>query len=218
MALHLNLNHELEKQKAVRARDPLKLTMIGLGVVIALFALNYAWKLVSMSSLNSQLAAKTAELNALTPKEEQAAKLKVELDQKLAVSDKLVRRIEGRLYWSPLLEELMRAVPANIQLIRLGADANGDQVKRISINLEGTAAGTDPRAVAEDFRTKLAEVGKQYKKVTPPSFRGEIVVKNGETVEVDGKSLPTASFSINLQLQSGEEAPVAPPVRTPKKH
>ena len=56
MALHLNLYHEVNKAKAIKRRDPLKLSLYGLAAVIAGFASYYVIELVKLHTINTELS------------------------------------------------------------------------------------------------------------------------------------------------------------------
>src|SRR3954467_2598744 len=100
MALRLNLHHEIQKQKALNRRDPLKLSMFGLGAVAACFAGYYAVQLGVSHSLNSDLASVQAEYDRLKTKAATAAKREEELSSSVKLSEHLVKRVEGRFYWA----------------------------------------------------------------------------------------------------------------------
>lgn len=211
MPLRLNLNHEQEKLRAERARDPLKLSMMGLGVVIAGFVAQYFWVVAQGSSVNKQLAQRRNEFAEITPKSEAAALEEVELRKLLDNSAKLVGRIENRYHWAPLLQQLVQIVPKDVQITRFTGDAQGDIAKKVQFNIDGISAGPDPRKVAEDMRQNLIDkLSKIYKNVSA-SFRH---LEDGtDQVKLDGKMLQTANFSINVQFQSGEEPETPVPRR-----
>ena len=100
-----------------------------------------------------------------------------------------------------------------MQITRLGGDISGENLRRCAITLDGLAAGSDPRRVAEDLRTAIADkLSPKYKNVTS-TFK---TLEDGtETVMLDGKPANTATFSITVQLFVGEEKKAAP-ARTKK--
>ena len=128
---------------------------------------------------------------------------------------RLTQRIEGRFYWAPLLEQIVAVVPREVQITKLQGDVNGDPLKKCQVTLDGVSAGSDPRKVAEELRQSLSEnLGKKYKNVTT-AFRQ---LEDGtEQVTLDGQQLSTATFAINVTLQSGTEPVATPPPRTGKK-
>ena len=213
MALRLNLFHEIARQKQAQRRDPLKLSIYGLSAVAALFAGYYVWQLGLASSVSREYARTKTEFDTLEPQARAAKKREEELATTLTTSQTLVRRIEGRFYWGPVLEQITQLVPREVQITRLAGDVQGDNVKKCTFVLDGVAAGSDPRKVAEDLRTAIADqFSKTYKGVSS-NFRS---LDDGvETARLDGKQWPTATFAISVQLSTGEEE-VALAVRKPQ--
>jgi|KBSMisStaDraftv2_1062788.scaffolds.fasta_scaffold151562_2 Tfp pilus assembly protein PilN len=211
MALKLNLYHEVEKLRAQRRRDPLKISLIILSVVIAGFAAMYFWELGQLAVWNRDLARKKSEFDSIEPQAKKARELEKTMQQKLVVSDNMVKRIEGRFYWAPLLEQIVPLVPTEVQITKLQGDVTGDSLKKCLMTIDGISAGSDPRKVAEELRQSISEsLGKRYKNVVT-SFRQ---LEDGtERVNLDGKTWPTATFAINVQLQAGEEAAATPAPR-----
>jgi hypothetical protein len=125
-----------------------------------------------------------------------------------------VQRIEGRFYWAPVLQQITQLVPREVQIVKMVGDVQGERVKKASVTLDGISAGSDPRRVAEELRTSIAEeFAKTYKNVSS-TFRS---LEDGtELVKLDGKMAPTATFAINVQLTAGEEAVETPAPRAPK--
>ncbi len=201
MALHLNLYHEVQKQKALRRRDPLKLGGYGLGAIALCLAGFYFLQLGRQSALTSENKRVQTEHDQLAPKALEAQKRADEISAMLESSKKLVSRIEERLLWAPILEILTQAVPAEIQLVRLAGDVSGESARRCTITVDGIAAGEEARQVAEDFRRVLGErFGEKFKGATS-TFK--TLEDSPDTVKLGGKTVPTASFSINLQVQGG---------------
>jgi hypothetical protein len=216
MALHLNLHYEIENARRARKRDPLKLSLWGLCAIAACFASYYFFQLAKLSVIAQELASKKAAFAAIEPKSKKAKQREDELSETKHISESLVQRIEGRFYWAPLIEELVRVVPREVQITKLAGDVQGDGAKKCKLSIDGLSAGADPRKVAEELRTTIAETfGKKYQNVTS-NFRS---LEDGvEMVQLDGRAWPTAVFAINVELQSGAEtaaAPVAP--KTKKK-
>jgi Tfp pilus assembly protein PilN len=209
MALHLNLYHEIETQKSASRRDPLKIAGYILGATVAVFAAMYAFETAKSSSLNMKLATLKAQFDDLDPKAREAEKRENALKQTFETSDRFVKNIETRFYWAPVIEDVVKAVPREVQITKLTGTVQGEDVKKAQLTFDGIAAGADPRRVAEDLRQALVETfGKKFKEVTA-KFR--LLEEGTETVTLDGRSLPTATFGITISLQVGEEAPVTPP-------
>jgi hypothetical protein len=218
MALHLNLNHELEKARAQRRRDPFKLSMIALLFVAALFVVQYFWTMTQTAIDTYQRDAKKKEFAKIEPLATAAAAEEAELRRKLGNSERFQKRIESRFYWAPLIQLVMETVPGNIHITRFAGDVNAEDPTKVQFKLEGIVAGSEPRTIAEDFRQKLGQtVEKRYRNVNT-TFRH--LDESSDTVQIEGKPAPTASFAINVQLQHGEPpaATPAPAPREPKKH
>lgn len=214
MALHLNLYHEVQKTRKLKRRDPLKLSMYGLGAVAALFAGYYMVELGRMHAMASELRTVQTQYNALEPKARAAKKREEEINLEIKKSELVGKRIEGRFYWAPVLEQVAQTVPREVQITRLVGEVTGDGARKCTLTLDGLSAGSDPRKVAEDLRTNIAEkLGPKYKSVTS-TFK---TLEDGtEMVLLDGHQMATASFAINVLLVTGDDTP-PPPVRSKKR-
>lgn len=210
MSLHLNLYHEVNKAKALQRRDPLKLTMYALSAVVAGFAGYYALQALKLHSLNSELATVKAEFDKLDPAAKTAKAREDELSAQLKSGNLLVKKVENRFYWAPLLEQIMQVVPREVQVTRLVGDLAGEGARRCTLSIDGLSAGQDARNVAETLRTAIAEkISPNHKNVTS-KFR---MLEDGtEMAMLDGKQVPTATFAINVEFTSGDE-PAPEPTR-----
>jgi Tfp pilus assembly protein PilN len=208
MPLTLNLLHEEQKQLHQRKRDPLKLGLLSLGGVALLFVSYYAWRLFADSQLTAQLRDRQAQWAKQEPLAKAAEAQEASLNQTISTAKLVTQRIENRFYWAPLLDTLLKTVPPTIQLTSLtGSSETKDE--KVSILLEGIAAAAEPRAGAEQFRTSLAEaLGKKYPNVST-TFRN--LEETVGTVNLDGKTLPTAKFTIDVQMQKPNAVPAAEP-------
>ena len=214
MALHLNLYHEVNTAKAIKRRDPLKLSLYGLVAVIAGFAGYYVLELVKLHQINGELAKVKGEFTKLEPLAKTAKNRELELNAQMKSGDLLVKKVENRFYWAPLLEQIMQVVPAEVQVTRMAGDITGDGLRRCSISLDGLSAGADARKVAEDLRTALAEKFSGSFKNVVSKFRS---LEDGtEMVMLHGKQVPTAMFAISLELTTGAPAAPAQPARNKK--
>jgi hypothetical protein len=215
MALHLNLNHELVRARAEARRDPLKLTMMGLIFVAALFVLQFFWTMSTAALSTHERDGKRKQFAEMDPRATAATAEEVELRKKLGNSERLQKRIEGRFYWAPLLQVVVENVPGNIHVTRFAGDVNIEDSSKVQFKIEGLVAGAEPRGIAENFRQKLGQVlEKNYHNVTA-TFRH---LEDGtETVQIEGKPTPTATFAINVQMQHGQAVAPTPPPREPRK-
>ena len=214
MALHLNLYHETITAKAIKRRDPLKLSMYGLAAVVAGFASYYVIELVKLHSINNSLATVKEEFAKLEPLAKTAKKREEELKAQMKSGDLLVKKVENRFYWAPMLDQIMQVVPREVQVTRLAGDITGEGLRHCTIALDGLSAGADARKVAEDLRTAIAEkFTGNYKNVTS-KFRS---LEDGtELVMLDGKQVPTAMFAISVDLYAGTEPTSVQPARKKK--
>jgi hypothetical protein len=213
MPLRLNLYHEVLKAEALKRRDPLKLSIYGLSAIAALCAGWYLLQLMQMHGINDELARKKAEFDKVEPVAIAAKTREDELTAQARSSNQIEKRIEGRFYWAPVLGEIMQLVPREVQITRMGGDITGEGLRRCMITIDGLSAGPDPRRVAEELRTAIAEkFSPKYKSVTS-TFK---TLEDGtELVMLDGKQMATATFAINVQLFTGDEK-AAPQVRRKK--
>ena len=210
MPLRLNLYHEVQKAERLKRRDPLKISAYGLAAIAAFGALYYFAELVKMHGINDDLARTKRDFDKIEPAAKAAKKRQDELEARAKASEQLVKRIEGRFYWAPLLAQIAQVVPRDVQITWMGADISGEGVRKCSITVDGLSAGADPRHVAEDLRTAIAEkFSPTFKNVTSV-FKS--LEDGAELVMLDGKQVPTATFAINVQLYTGEEK-VAPTTR-----
>src|SRR6188768_2498848 len=154
MALHLNLLHEEISEQRQRQRDPLKLGTMALGAIGALMLLFYIFKAYQTLHVKSQLSAVERDWAKVEPKVTAAQKRATELTATLGTTKILDTIVEGRFFWAPLLQSLSRCVAPNAQLTSI-AGAVSDDLKTITLTLEGTAAGREPRAAAEELRQLL---------------------------------------------------------------
>lgn len=211
--LTLNLLHEEQKQLQARQRDPLKLGLLALAGIAVLFMGYYVYRLVDANSVAGVLRARQAEWNRQQPLAAAAQTQETELNQTIAAAAAVSKRIEGRLYWAPLLETLQRAVPPGVQINNFSGN-NELSGERVTLVVDGVAAGPEPRAAAEMFRIGLAEaLGKTF---PGPSASFRTLEEAKDTALLDGKPTPTAKFSIDLNLKKPAAA-VAPEPARPRR-
>jgi hypothetical protein len=208
MPLQLNLLHEEVAQERQRKRDPLKIsTYVGVGVA-ALLALNYLWSAYRTLSIKAHLSAVEHSWAKVEPQVTAAQKRAEELNGIIGTTRTLDQIIEGRFYWAPMLEKISRCVTPDLQITNLDGTVE-EEGKAINISLEGTAAGREPRSVAEVFRQKLLEqVGKE----------GAVVKVEFKTLEdldtlvnVGGNNVPSAHFIVSVNLSNGSKTQTPAP-------
>ncbi len=202
MALHLNLLHEEIQEQRQRQRDPLKLGLIALGAIGALFFLYYMWQGYRVLQVKNQLSVAEAEWAKVEPKVTSAQKRATDLSGTINTTRILDDKIHARVYWGPILERIARCVAPNTQIVSL--DGMVDAKNAVAISLEGVAAGAEPRSVAEDLRQMLFEqLGKHYPDV---SVEFKSLEDLDTQVSIGGSNVPTARYFLKISFQAGTPA------------
>lgn len=215
MPLTLNLLHEEIAEHRQRQRDPLKLSMyVGIGIA-ALFALNYLWTGYRVLDVKSHLSQVQHDWDKVEPKVTAAQKRGDELNGIINSTKTLDSFIDARFYWAPLLEKITRCVTPNVQLTNfdgVAAEDNGG----IALTLDGMAAGSEPRAVAEDFRQMLLEqIGKEQQGV---KVEFKALEDLDAVVTVGGSNVGMAHFVVVVDFNPFPAPSAAPtPRRTRTK-
>src|SRR5438105_7448226 len=207
MPLQLNLLHEEILQERQRKRDPLKISMyVGAGLA-GLLALNYLWSAYRTLSIKAHLSSVERDWAKVEPQVTAAQKRAEQLNGIISTTRTLDQFIDNRFFWAPMLEKISRCVTPNLQITSL--DGAIEEGKAITISLEGTAAGREPRAVAEDFRQMLLEqLGKEQ-----PGVKVEFrALEDLDTlVNVGGNNAAAAHFIISVNLSTGAKTPPTGP-------
>src|SRR6476661_5784450 len=193
MALHLNLLHEEILQQRQRQRDPLKIGMMVLAALGALMVLYYLWNAYKVLEIRNRLGQVQHDWAKVEPKVTAAQKRSAELNGIISTTKVLDGMIDGRFYWAPFLEKLSRCVALNAQLTTIDGTAIEDG--KVSVVIEGLAAGREARAAAEELRQLLLEqLGQSY-------FQVKVEFKSLEDldtiVNIGGSSMAMARFGIN---------------------
>ncbi len=200
MALHLNLYHEIQKQKQQSRRDPLKLGMVGVGLIALCLAGYYLMRLREASSVMSRMDQMQAVWDKLEPEQKAAAAKQEDLAKAIKTSDALVQRIENRIYWAPLLGQLLEVTPKNVQITKFDGTAANDKTPTCSFTIVGLSSGAEPRRVAEELRTALHKKFAENHGAVTAAF--QMLEDAQETVSVDGKPMPVANFGIKLDMSA----------------
>ncbi|HYJ07232.1 MAG TPA: hypothetical protein VEX43_19035 [Chthoniobacterales bacterium] len=214
MALHLNLLHEEISEQRQRQRDPLKIGMMVLGALGALMLAFYMWKAYQTLEIRNRLSQVQHEWSKVEPKVTAAQKRSAELNSIISTTKVLDGIIDNRFFWAPFLEKLSRCVALNAQVTSIDGTV---QEEKVTVSIEGLAAGREPRAAAEELRQLLLEqLGQSY---------GEVKVEFKSLEDLDtivnigGSNLNMARFGLNVAFLSPAAKPSATPgrVRTPKQ-
>ena len=218
MALHLNLLHEEITEHRQRQRDPLKLGMLALIGIGALMAAFYMFKAYQTLDVKRQLATVQREWAKVEPEVTAAQARSKELSTMMSTTKVLDQIVEGRFYWAPLLENLSRCVAPNAQLTSIDGTVSED-VKTVTLTLDGIAAGREPRSAAEELRQLLSEqLGQSYGAV---KVEFKTLEDLDTLVNVAGANMAMARYTISATFSPTRpdvaKATESPAPRAPKR-
>jgi hypothetical protein len=214
MALHINLYHEVIRAKRQEQYDPLKLSFLGLLIVAVGLVGYYFFQLKQASDARGAFNARKAEFDRVSPMDKAAADREAELTKQLELAERITNRMEKRFHWAPVLETVMASVPPNVQLTKLAGDTGRDRAGVCQINLEGIAAGEEPRAVAEELRKTVVERFAAKYPAASGVFRN--LDDSTERIRVDGKPMPAVVFTISITFKPEIAEPAPAPKRIAK--
>ena len=210
MPLHVNLYHEILRQDRARRRDPLRLGMLGLLIIATGFVAYYFVVLARAHEVGIRYSALADQFSKLDAKAKDAKARQAELNEEITASDTMMKSVDSRFFWAPVLDQIIKTVPRTVQLTHVGADApTDDNAITTSLTISGISSSTEPRKEAEALRTALdARLGAMFKGVTS-AFK--TLDDSDQVVVLDGRRLATATFTIEFQLQIKDPVVVAPP-------
>ncbi|MFL6521506.1 MAG: PilN domain-containing protein [Chthoniobacterales bacterium] len=207
MALHLNLLHEEISEQRQRQRDPLKIGMMVLVALGAVMLIYYLWNAYKVLEIRNRLSQAQHDWAKVEPKVTAAQKRSAELNAIISTTKVLDGMIDGRFFWAPFLEKLSRCVALNAQLT--GIDGSVQDDGRISLNIEGLAAGREPRAAAEELRQLLLEQLSQGYHDVKVEFKA---LEDLDTiVNIGGSNQNMARFGLNVVFSTSPAKPTATP-------
>jgi hypothetical protein len=207
MALHLNLLHEEIFEQRQRQRDPLKIGMMVLGALGAIMLVYYLWNAYKVLEIRNRLSQAQHDWAKVEPKVTGAQKRSAELNSIISTTRVLDGMIDSRFFWGPFLEKLSRCVALNAQLTSIDGTALDDG--KISIVIEGLAAGREPRAAAEELRQLLLEqLGQSYNEV---KVEFKALEDLDTIVNIGGSNMAMARFGLNATFSTGTAKPSPTP-------
>jgi len=211
MPLHLNLLHEEILEQRQRKRDPLKIGMMILGGIGALFCLYYVWNAYRTLEIKGRLSAAQQEWAKVEPKVIAAEKKSEELNKIIGTTRVLDGMIDARFFWAPFLECIAKCVAPNTQLTSI--EGRTEDNKTVTVSIEGLAAGREPRAVAEDLRQLLLEqLGKIY---SSAKVQFKTLEDIDTVLSLDGTTAPMVRYNMIITFNPlGTEKPTASPSPT----
>jgi hypothetical protein len=217
MALHLNLLHEEIREQRQRQRDPLKIGMMVLGALGALMLVYYLWNAYKALEIRTRLSQVQHDWAQVEPKVTGAQKRSAELNSIISTTKVLDGMIDSRFFWAPFLEKLSRCVALNAQVTTVDGTVLDDG--RISVLIEGLAAGREPRAAAEELRQLLLEqLGQSYSEV---KVEFKALEDLDTIVKIGGSNMAMARFGLNVTFSTAAAKPSPTPgprskIREPK--
>ena len=207
MALHLNLLHEQISEQRQRQRDPLKIGMMVLGALGALMLLYYLWNAYKVLEIRNRLSQAQHDWAKVEPKVTAAQKRSAELNAIISTTKVLDGMIDTRFFWAPFLEKLSRCVALNAQLTSVDGAVQDDG--RITLSVDGLAAGREPRAAAEELRQLLLEQLSQGYHDVKVEFKA---LEDLDTiVNIGGSNQNMARFSLNVTFSTSAAKPTSTP-------
>jgi hypothetical protein len=216
MALHLNLLHEEILEQRQRQRDPLKIGMmvlIALGVILFLYYMFSAYRTLE---IKARLSSVERDWSKVEPQVTAAQKRSEELNDIIKTTKVLEDYIANRFFWGPFLQKVARCVAPNTQLTSIDGTVQ-DDYKDVTVSIEGTAAGREPRAAAEDLRQMLVEqLGKDYRDV---KIEFKALEDLDTIVNIGGTNMAMAHYilSVSFNPYSTAKAPAGTPTERPAK-
>jgi hypothetical protein len=210
MALHLNLLHEEIAEQRQRQRDPLKIGIMVLCFLGTLMVVYYMWNAYKTLEIRNRLSQAEHDWAKVEPRVTAAQKRSAELNSIISTTKVLDGIIDGRFFWAPFLEKLSHCVALNAQLTTMDGTVLEDG--KVSVSLDGLAAGREPRAAAEELRQLLLEqLGQSYHEV---KVEFKTLEDLDTIVNIGGANMPMAHFGLNIIFNPGAAKPTPPPVRT----
>ncbi len=208
MALHLNLLHEEILQQRQRQRDPLKIGMMVLGALGAVMLLYYLWNAYKVLEIRNRVTQAQHDWAKVEPKVTGAQKRSAELNSIISTTKVLDGIIDSRFFWGAFLEKLSRCVALNAQLSRIDGSVLDDG--RISVMVEGLAAGREPRAAAEELRQLLLEqLGQSY---TDVKVEFKTLEDLDTIVNIGGANMAMSRFAISATFATAAAKPSPTPI------
>lgn len=195
MALHVNLFYEQHQAARARQRDPVKIGVLLMVLIAAGLGGYYFLQNQGLTSLRAENRTLQSDWSRLQPQQEEADANRELFQQVIDATANLTGLIEDRILWAPILETLLTAVPANVQLVRMRGSVD-DTNQRINLSLEGLSAGSEPREVAEALRQRLIQRFNQEYSQATASFRS--LDDSGGEVQVDDQIYSSSRFHIDV--------------------
>ncbi len=171
-----------------------------------LFAGYYVLQLGTTHCINARVwREKTEEFKALEPKRRRPRSARRNSRPRSNRATMIVKRIEDRFYWAPMLEELAELVPREVQITPLRRRCPGRRLQAVHAS---PSTGFPPEPIRAGWPRICAPRSRRnsrsnYKNVTS-TFK---TLEDGTRwCRLDGTQMPTATFAINVQLSTAAKS------------
>jgi hypothetical protein len=180
------------------------MVLVALGALMLLY---YLWNAYKVLEIRNRLSQAQHDWAKVEPKVTAAQKRSAELNAIISTTKVLDGMIDGRFFWAPFLEKLSRCVALNAQLT--GVDGAVQDDGRITLSVDGLAAGREPRAAAEELRQLLLEQLNQGYHDVKVEFKA---LEDLDTiVNIGGSNQNMARFALNVTFSTSPAKPTATP-------
>ncbi len=207
--LRLNFLHEIESIKTQRQRDPLKLAMLGLLVIILAMAGYYGLRAGAVAEVERRVRGASNSWAEKEAAQGEAEKQIRELQATIERVKLLEGAVQNRFLWAPALALVDRATGPNIQITNLNGSGGSGSIK---ITVGGIVAGVEPRIAADDYLEQLTTVFKTRFPDAKASF-DFLEEQPGKKVNLGTGEVGTARFSIGVSFTP--TPPPDPPADSP---
>jgi len=195
MVIRFNFLHEIRALKAQQQRDPLKLGMLGLLLIILIMAGYYLLRLNDLNQAKSALEDVESQLAKAEPEAEAAVKETEELKRTIRKVDLLKNYVEDRVFWAPVLQVLINNTGPNVQIINL--NGTGSETGKITITMSGVVVGQPPQVAADKYLDIIENAFAEAYGEADAEFN-TLDATTDQTFQFEGEQLPSARFSIRL--------------------
>ncbi len=202
MSVNVNLLREKQMQAIERQRDPFKIVL--LAVLLGALGLvgYYLIKANGANSAKSRLSNLKSEWSKTEPKLLAAEARKAELDKVLAEAQGLQSIMTDRFYWSYFLAVITNNLSPNVTLSSLNGST--ENMGTLNCKLSGVIASATPRQAADELRVFLQDKLMQAYATKGAGFNVTVslpqVEDESNTFDIDGETVPSASFTLSITL------------------
>jgi len=199
MVIRFNFLHEIQTRKTQQQRDPLKLGMLGLLLIILLMAGYYMLRLNDVNQAKSSLEDVERQLKKAQPEAEEAVKQTEELKETIESVKLLKGYVEDRFFWAPVLQLVVNNTGPNVQLVNLNGVSSKDG--DVIVTIGGVVVGQPPQVAADKYLETIESVFAELYPNADAKFN-VLEAETDQSFKLNGEELPSARFSIRLNFQA----------------